>query len=124
MREKISSMTIAASLNTSSGYPFTHPLVYGLSALCVVTLLLFVWIENKALEPILPMSLLTRLQPSLVLVAFVLLTTTMFARASWHSLLRTCKLTGYRRIDLHATGLPTCHPRFERFADRPAASSF
>ena len=93
MREKISSFTIASSLKTSSGYPFAHPLVYGLAILCVMTTLSFVWIENKALEPILPMSLLTRLQPSLVLAAFVLLTSTMFARASWQSLSSTCKLT-------------------------------
>ncbi|CAD6577469.1 MAG: hypothetical protein TREMPRED_001957 [Tremellales sp. Tagirdzhanova-0007] len=67
----ISSFTIASSLKTSSGYPFAHPLVYGLAILCVMTTLSFVWIENKALEPILPMSLLTRLQPSLVLAAFI-----------------------------------------------------
>ncbi len=79
---QISSLSFAASLTTSSGYPISHPLVWSLALLCAITLPLFAGIEKKAAEPILPLSLLTRLQPSLVLMGFVLTTATNFSRVS------------------------------------------
>ena len=65
---------------TASGYPFRHPLVWGLYTLCIVSLPIFYWVEKKAKEPILPMTFLTRLQPSLVLFGLFLCTAGTFAR--------------------------------------------
>nr|WRH23635.1 Histidine phosphatase superfamily [Naematelia aurantialba] len=76
----MSSFSIAVSLATSSGYPWSHPLVVGLLGLAVFVLPPFAYIESKAAEPIVPLTLLTRVQTTLVLMAFVLTTATTFAR--------------------------------------------
>ena len=79
---QISSLSFASSLMSSSGYPFRHPLVWGLYLVCLVSLPLFAWIENRAAEPILPMTFFTRLQPSLVLFGLFLCTAGAFSRVS------------------------------------------
>ncbi|ORY33117.1 major facilitator superfamily domain-containing protein [Naematelia encephala] len=76
----MSTFSISVSLATSSGYPWTHPLVLTLLAITISVLPLFAYIEKTAVEPILPLDLLTRAQPSLVLMGFVLNTATTFAR--------------------------------------------
>ena len=73
---------MASSLTSSSGYAFTHPTVIGLFVTTLITLPLFAIIERRAAEPILPLSLLTRAQPSMVLLGFVLSTASNFARVS------------------------------------------
>ncbi|KAK1922622.1 major facilitator superfamily domain-containing protein [Papiliotrema laurentii] len=80
LMSSISSLSIGASLTTTSGYPLTHPLVSGLFLLSLSTLPLFVWIERRAKEPILPLSVLSRFQPRIVLIAFMLTTMTNFSR--------------------------------------------
>ena len=73
--------------------------MYGLAIVCVVTLPLFAWIEKKAPEPILPLSLLTRVQPSLVLMGFVLTTATNFSRVRGSSFsYRVTKLMTYCQL--------------------------
>lgn len=52
-------------------------MLFGIAA---ISLPMFVWIEARAKEPILPLELLTQTQPALVFVAFLLLTATWFAR--------------------------------------------
>ncbi|GFZ47341.1 hypothetical protein JCM24511_05084 [Saitozyma sp. JCM 24511] len=76
----MSTLSIASSLTTSSNYALTHPLVAGLFATSALTLPIFIIIERRAAEPILPMSMLTRLQPSLALGGFFLLTASNFSR--------------------------------------------
>ncbi|KAK8843992.1 hypothetical protein IAR55_006785 [Kwoniella newhampshirensis] len=76
----ISSFSIFSSLLTSSHYPFKHPLPLSLFIISIITLPVFFLIERRALHPILPLSLLTRAQPSLVLLAFALTTATTFSR--------------------------------------------
>ncbi|EIW66088.1 hypothetical protein TREMEDRAFT_35563, partial [Tremella mesenterica DSM 1558] len=76
----ISSISISSSLTTSSGYPFRHPLVSSLVGICGITTPLFIWIESRVNEPILPLGLLTKGQPSLVMGGFVLLTACNYAR--------------------------------------------
>lgn len=78
----MSTLSIASSLTTSSNYALTHPLVAGLFATSALTLPIFIIIERRAAEPILPMSMLTRLQPSLALGGFFLLTASNFSRVS------------------------------------------
>ena len=73
---------MSTSLATSSGYPWTHPLVIGLLITFVLTIPLFLKIEQSAAEPILPLSMLLRAQPSLILCGFVLLTAGNFSRVS------------------------------------------
>ena len=58
--------------------------MYGLAIVCVVTLPIFAWIEKKAVEPILPLNLITRAQPCLVLMGFAFTTSANFARVSPH----------------------------------------
>lgn len=60
--------------------PWGHPLVLSLLGAFVVTVPLFLFIEKRAREPILPLTLLTRAQPSLVLFGFVCLTGANFSR--------------------------------------------
>ncbi|KAK4685900.1 sedoheptulose-bisphosphatase, partial [Tremellales sp. Uapishka_1] len=76
----ISSLSLSSSLTTSSGYSISHPLVWGLFSTFCVTLPLFIYIEKKAHEPILPLSMLTRVQPTLILFGFVCTTATNFSR--------------------------------------------
>jgi hypothetical protein len=77
------SLSIASSLTTSSNYPLSHPLVYGLFLLSALTLPLFIHIERRAAEPILPIGMLTRFQPSLALGGFFLLTASNFSRVRY-----------------------------------------
>nr|XP_031858907.1 uncharacterized protein CI109_005727 [Kwoniella shandongensis]KAA5525979.1 hypothetical protein CI109_005727 [Kwoniella shandongensis] len=76
----ISSFSTFSSLLTSSHYPFKHPLPLSLFILSIVSVPVFIIIEKRANHPILPLSLLTRTQPSIVLLGFVLTTATNFSR--------------------------------------------
>jgi hypothetical protein len=73
---------VASSLITNVSYGPSHPLVHVLLAITLLSLPLFVWVEARAAEPILPLELLTQPQPALVFAAFFLLTATWFARVS------------------------------------------
>ncbi|WVQ73605.1 hypothetical protein IAR50_003185 [Cryptococcus sp. DSM 104548] len=76
----ISSFSIFSSLFTSSQYPFSHPLPLSLLITSLLACPLFYLVENRAHSPILPLSLLTRAQPSIVLAGFVFTTATNFSR--------------------------------------------
>ncbi|WRT69156.1 uncharacterized protein IL334_006140 [Kwoniella shivajii] len=76
----ISSFSISTSLYTSSHYPLSHPLPLSLLIVAIISLPIFIFIEKKAAHPILPLTMLTRAQPSLVLFGFVLTTATNFSR--------------------------------------------
>lgn len=76
----ITALMLSLSLATASGYAFSHPFVWGLLALFALSTVLFVIVEHRAAEPLVPMSLLKSWTPALVLVAFLLLTMSTFAR--------------------------------------------
>ncbi|WVR08976.1 hypothetical protein IAU60_006035 [Kwoniella sp. DSM 27419] len=76
----ISAFSISSSLMTTSHYPITHPVALSLLILAVISLPLFILTESRAAHPILPLSMLKRAQPSLVLFGFVLTTATNFSR--------------------------------------------
>ncbi|AAW43996.1 conserved hypothetical protein [Cryptococcus deneoformans JEC21] len=76
----ISSFSIFSSLLTSSDYSFRHPLPLTLLITSSIAFPLFFYIEKRAHQPILPLSLLTRAQPSIVLAGFMLTTATNFSR--------------------------------------------
>ena len=76
----ITALMLSLSLATASGYQFSHPFVWGLLVLCAVSTVVFVVVEHKAAEPLVPMSLLKSWTPALVLIGFLLLTMSTFAR--------------------------------------------
>ncbi|ODO06051.1 hypothetical protein L198_01280 [Cryptococcus wingfieldii CBS 7118] len=76
----ISSFSIFSSLFTSSQYPFLHPLPLSLLITSIVACPVFYVVEKRAHQPILPLTLLTRAQPSIVLAGFVSTTATNFSR--------------------------------------------
>ncbi|WVQ63809.1 uncharacterized protein L199_001964 [Kwoniella botswanensis] len=76
----ISSFSTSSSLWTSSHYPLSHPLPLSLLAIALVTFPLFIWVEKKAAHPILPLTMLSRPQPRLVLLGFFLTTLSNFSR--------------------------------------------
>ncbi|ODO09551.1 hypothetical protein I350_03154 [Cryptococcus amylolentus CBS 6273] len=76
----ISSFSIFSSLFTSSQYPLLHPLPLSLLIASIVACPVFYVVEKRAHQPILPLTLLTRAQPSIVLAGFVSTTATNFSR--------------------------------------------
>ena len=77
-----STLMVASSLTTSSGYPVTHPAVWGLALACFVSTVIFIFVERRAAQPILPLELLTKWSPALVLAAFTLNSAVNFSRVS------------------------------------------
>ncbi|WVW79459.1 hypothetical protein I302_101428 [Kwoniella bestiolae CBS 10118] len=76
----ISSLSTSSSLWTSSHYPLSHPLPLSLLAISLVTFPLFIWVEKNAEHPILPLTMLSRPQPRLILIGFFLTTMSNFSR--------------------------------------------
>lgn len=76
----VTALMLSLSLATASGYAFSHPFVWGLLVLFAVSTVAFVVVEHRANEPLVPMSLLKSWTPALVLLAFLLLTMSTFAR--------------------------------------------
>ncbi|OCF35647.1 hypothetical protein I316_02702 [Kwoniella heveanensis BCC8398] len=76
----ISAFSTSSSLCTSSHYPLFHPLPLSLLAIALIAFPLFIFVESKAAHPILPLTMLKRPQPSLILFGFVLTTATNFSR--------------------------------------------
>ena len=77
---QVSALTVGTSLVTQLGYSFSDPKVIGLYAVFVASLPIFVWVENHAAAPVLPMSILGRLQPASVFGAFMFQTATLTGR--------------------------------------------
>ena len=108
----VTSLMLALSLHTASGYPYSHPAVYLLLGLFVVSTGAFYVIEQyHATEPLIPMSLLTQRTPALVLTAFLLLTMTGFARLFMLPL--------YLHVVRGYNGSETGEYIFLRFVSRP-----
>ncbi|WWC63940.1 uncharacterized protein I303_106546 [Kwoniella dejecticola CBS 10117] len=76
----ISAFSTSSSLWTSSHYPLNHPFPLTLFVAGLVAFPLFIWVEKKALHPILPLTMLSRAQPRLILVGFFLTTLSNFSR--------------------------------------------
>ena len=74
-------MTIGLTLK-NQGFAWSHPLVAGLLLASVAILALFFWAEARAINPLLPLSLLNRSQVLLLLLANAPLTAMWFARVS------------------------------------------
>ncbi|WWC73009.1 uncharacterized protein I206_106974 [Kwoniella pini CBS 10737] len=76
----ISAFSTSSSLWTSSHYKLNHPFPLGLFISALITFPLFIWVEKKAQHPILPLTMLSRSQPRLILFGFFLTTLSNFSR--------------------------------------------
>ncbi|CDZ97896.1 Predicted transporter (major facilitator superfamily) [Phaffia rhodozyma] len=77
----ITSLMVSLSLHTSSSLPWSHPAVYSLLIVFAISTAIFWYVEGHvAEEPLISLSLLKMKTPGLVLLAFMLLTMSTFAR--------------------------------------------
>jgi MFS family permease len=77
----VSSLMVSLSLFTSYGYPISSPLVYLTLLVSAVSIPILYVIETRAKEPIVPMDLLKKKDPLLILVGMFCYNYTSNARA-------------------------------------------